>query len=68
MNILDAELVSIDKEQQCVVLPDQRKVLYGLLLLAVGLEEASLLPKGRHQIDDTVVSARQLLRNLPQVC
>lgn len=67
VNVLDAELVSIDREQQGVVLSDQRKVLYGLLLLTVGLERTADLAEQPHEHASSVLSAQQLLQNMPKV-
>ena len=44
VNVLDVELVSIDREQQSVVLSDNRTLQYGVLVLSMGLScEAMVL-------------------------
>ncbi|KAL0028967.1 hypothetical protein WJX77_008705 [Trebouxia sp. C0004] len=44
VNVLDVELVSIDREQQTVVLSDNRTLQYGVLVLSMGLScEAMVL-------------------------
>ena len=39
--VLDAELVGIDREQQSISLSNGQKVLYGMLVIAAGLDQAS---------------------------
>ena len=67
VSILDAELVSIDREQQCVVLSDKHELLYGLLLLTVGLDRNADLPEQQHEHASTILSAQELLQNMPKV-
>ena len=44
VNVLDAELVSIDREQHSIVLSDNRTLQYGVLVLSMGLScEAMVL-------------------------
>lgn len=44
VNVLDVELVSIDREQQSIVLSDNRTLQYGVLVLSMGLScEAMVL-------------------------
>ena len=44
MNVLDVELVNIDREQQSIVLSDNRTLQYGVLVLSTGLScEAMVL-------------------------
>lgn len=39
--VLDAELMGIDREQQSISLSNGQKVLYGMLVIAAGLDQAS---------------------------
>ena len=39
--VLDAELVGIDREQQSISLSTGQKVLYGMLVIAAGLDQSS---------------------------
>ena len=66
VNVLHVELVSIHKEEQCIRLADKRKVQYGLLLLAVGLDRTDALL--RQQDSPNVVSAQDLAGSIPRVC
>lgn len=68
VNVLHAELVGINKQEQCIILPDQRKVQYGLLLLAVGLDRTDAVPHQLFQDSHTVVMAQDLPGSIPRVC
>ena len=68
VTILDAELVSIDRQQQCITLSDQTRVQYGLLVLTVGLQPSCSL--AAHQLSNDsqqVCSLQDLQLRIPKV-
>ena len=65
---LDAELVSIDRQQQCILLSDQTKAQYGLLVLTVGLQPSCSLAAHQLSIDSQqVCSLQDLQHRIPAV-
>lgn len=68
VNVLHVELVSINKEEQCVILSDKRKLQYGLLLLAVGLDRTDASMQQQLQDSCNVVSSQDLQGVIPRVC
>lgn len=67
VNILSVELVDINSEEQCVILADKRKVQYGLLLLAVGLDTNDTLLQQQLK-GHNFISSRDLLGSIAKVC
>ncbi|KAL3144090.1 hypothetical protein ABBQ32_003882 [Trebouxia sp. C0010 RCD-2024] len=63
VNILSVELVDINSEEQCVILADKRKVQYGLLLLAVGLDTNDTLLQQQLK-GHNFISSRDLLGSI----
>lgn len=68
VNILSAELVDINKEEHCVVLLDKRKLQYGLLLLAVGLDKNDALLQQQLKGSLNSISSQDLPASIPEVC
>ena len=68
VTILDAELVSIERQQQYITLSDQTRVRYGLLVLTVGLQPSCSL--AAHQLSSDsqqVCSLQDLQHRIPKV-
>ncbi|KAL3144843.1 hypothetical protein ABBQ38_001949 [Trebouxia sp. C0009 RCD-2024] len=66
VNILSAELVDINKEEHCVVLLDKRKLQYGLLLLAVGLDKNDALLQQQLKGSLNSISSQDLPASIPE--
>ncbi len=67
VNVLDAELVSIDRKRQCITLSDKSKVQYGVLVLAMGLQSPTVL-SGQPRLDmPQVISLQGMPGNVPEV-
>ena len=67
VNVLDVALVSIDREQQTVVLSDNRTLQYGVLVLSMGLScEAMVLNQSALGLPQ-VVSLSMLPGRIQQV-
>ena len=67
VNVVDAQLVSIDREQQCIVLSDECTVQYGVLVLTMGLQCESLLSTQAGLSLPQVISLQELPGNMPEV-
>lgn len=67
VNVVDAQLVSIDRGQQCIVLSDKHTVQYGVLVLTMGLQCESLLSNQAGLSLPQVVSLQGLPDSMPEV-
>ena len=64
ISVLDAELVSIDRDQQCITLSNMSKVQYGVLVLTMGLQSPKHQPGlGSRQ----VLTLQGLQSSVPEV-